>query len=396
MTLNGSPFRRCCEQLLVGRKKQPIPDQAEDLECLCHLMKTCGRILDTDLGRPRMDQYFERLDRARENDKLPIRIRFIIQDLVEMRRNKWMPRRVGVEPERGPRTIQQVREDAARDGCIYMPQDASPPSQTTPPTMGMMNPFDFKRQDDFFGGSGLGTVGSSGPGSGAGRSGGGFFGTHLTGGGGGYSSPMDGIFGIGLDRNGYLSPTETATNPSVVTPAASSSASSGSSKPLFEAELPNPDRRGRDSVAAGPMTSAVASSPSKAKGSSPSALQGNSSGGYDNVMGGGRVRSPLEDLPERGGTAAPISDVNGSSSENRRRQSSSSSHHRDTFERDHQSASGHGTAAATLAGSGGPSGDHQGRGGAEVSGGGGGVRQQQQQGFAGGRGRGGQFQDGPR
>ena len=44
-------LHRCCEQLLVGRKKQPIPDQAEDLECLCHLMKTCGKILDTDMGK---------------------------------------------------------------------------------------------------------------------------------------------------------------------------------------------------------------------------------------------------------------------------------------------------------------------------------------------------------
>ena len=44
-------LHRCCEQLLVGRRKQPIPDQAEDLECLCHLMKTCGRILDTPVAK---------------------------------------------------------------------------------------------------------------------------------------------------------------------------------------------------------------------------------------------------------------------------------------------------------------------------------------------------------
>lgn len=44
-------LHKCCEQLLVGRKKQPISDQAEDLECLCHLMKTCGKILDTAVGK---------------------------------------------------------------------------------------------------------------------------------------------------------------------------------------------------------------------------------------------------------------------------------------------------------------------------------------------------------
>ena len=72
-------FVRCCEQLLVGRKKQPISDQAEDLECLCHLMKTCGRILDTPKGKLRMDQYIERLEHTIGNPQMPQRIRFMLQ-----------------------------------------------------------------------------------------------------------------------------------------------------------------------------------------------------------------------------------------------------------------------------------------------------------------------------
>ena len=51
-------LHRCCEQLLVGRKKQPISDQAEDLECLCHLMKTCGRILDTPVAKVKLKKDF--------------------------------------------------------------------------------------------------------------------------------------------------------------------------------------------------------------------------------------------------------------------------------------------------------------------------------------------------
>ena len=81
-----------------------------------------------------MDQYFERLERATENESLPIRIRFLVQDIIDLRRNKWYFRRVGKGPE-GPRTIQQVREDAAREGCIYMPQESSPSNlkpQNTP------------------------------------------------------------------------------------------------------------------------------------------------------------------------------------------------------------------------------------------------------------------------
>ena len=54
-----------------------------------------------------MDQYFERLQRLTENEQLPMRIKFLVQDIIDLRRNKWQFRRVGKGPE-GPRTIQQV------------------------------------------------------------------------------------------------------------------------------------------------------------------------------------------------------------------------------------------------------------------------------------------------
>ena len=40
---------------------------------------------------------------------MPVRIRFMVQDIVDLRRNKWATRRAGKDMERGPRTIQQVR-----------------------------------------------------------------------------------------------------------------------------------------------------------------------------------------------------------------------------------------------------------------------------------------------
>lgn len=141
-----SVLHKCCEQLLVGRRKQPLSDQVEDLECLCHLMKTCGKLLDTPKAKVRMDQYFERLQQVTDNEQMPTRIRFLVRDLLEIRMNKWMTRRVGKTPE-GPRTIQQVREDAYRDGCIYMPQANSPPTKSTSHPLGggmgvFMNPLE--------------------------------------------------------------------------------------------------------------------------------------------------------------------------------------------------------------------------------------------------------------
>jgi translation initiation factor 4G len=72
-----------------------------------------------------MDQYFDRLLKVTNNEAMHVRIRFMVQDIIELRRNKWQPRRIGKGPD-GPRTIQQVREDAAREGCIYLPQASSP------------------------------------------------------------------------------------------------------------------------------------------------------------------------------------------------------------------------------------------------------------------------------
>ena len=92
-------------------------------------MKTCGRILESPQAKFRMDQYFERLNQAAENPQMPRRIKFMIQDLVDMRRNRWMPRKIGAGSE-GPRTIQQIREDAYRDGGIYLPQQSPPNSNS--------------------------------------------------------------------------------------------------------------------------------------------------------------------------------------------------------------------------------------------------------------------------
>jgi len=119
--LHDSILHRCCEQLLVGRKRQPISEQGEDLECLAYLFKTCGRLLDSPKAKLLVDQYIERIEGIIANDNTPTRIKFLLQDVIDMRENRWIPRKLAVVD--GPKTIQQVREDAARDGCIYLPQN---------------------------------------------------------------------------------------------------------------------------------------------------------------------------------------------------------------------------------------------------------------------------------
>ncbi|KFM57634.1 hypothetical protein X975_15012, partial [Stegodyphus mimosarum] len=116
--LHEAILHQCVQQLLAKKKRQTIKDVAEDLECLCQIMKTVGHRLDTEKAKALMDQYFERMQIFASNFELPSRIRFMLQDVLELRQNRWVPRRV--LSDHGPKTIQQVRDDAARDFGVYM------------------------------------------------------------------------------------------------------------------------------------------------------------------------------------------------------------------------------------------------------------------------------------
>jgi len=70
-------------------------------------MRTVGQRLDHDRARPWMDQYFERIRAYQSNPELPARIRFLLQDINELRARNWQPRKL-LLAEGAPKTIQQV------------------------------------------------------------------------------------------------------------------------------------------------------------------------------------------------------------------------------------------------------------------------------------------------
>uniref|UniRef100_A0A096LY35 Eukaryotic translation initiation factor 4 gamma, 1a n=1 Tax=Poecilia formosa TaxID=48698 RepID=A0A096LY35_POEFO len=80
----------------------------ESLECLCRLLSTIGKDLDFEKAKPRMDQYFNQMDKIIKERKTSSRIRFMLQDVLDLRRNNWVPRR----GEQGPKTIDQIHKDA--------------------------------------------------------------------------------------------------------------------------------------------------------------------------------------------------------------------------------------------------------------------------------------------
>lgn len=70
-----------------------VPSEV-DVECLCKLFLVVGRDLDV-LGhesRKRMDEYFRAMRRITADKSLPARIRFLVQDVLELRQAGWTPK----------------------------------------------------------------------------------------------------------------------------------------------------------------------------------------------------------------------------------------------------------------------------------------------------------------
>ncbi|XP_071551086.1 eukaryotic translation initiation factor 4 gamma 2 isoform X1 [Panulirus ornatus] len=129
--IHESILHRCIQQLLEKRRRRPVADLAEDLECLCQIMRTCGKVLDKPKAKPLMDQYFERMYQLSSNVELLSRIRFMLQDVLDLRAANWVPRKVAQVD--GPRTIRQVREEAAHDLGVYIPPSAHGPPRSSGP-----------------------------------------------------------------------------------------------------------------------------------------------------------------------------------------------------------------------------------------------------------------------
>ncbi|XP_006883363.1 PREDICTED: eukaryotic translation initiation factor 4 gamma 1-like [Elephantulus edwardii] len=80
----------------------------ESLECLCRLLTTIGKDLDFEKAKPQMDQYFHQMKKVVKDKKTSSRICFMLQDVLDLRRSNWVPRR----GDQGPKTIDQIHKEA--------------------------------------------------------------------------------------------------------------------------------------------------------------------------------------------------------------------------------------------------------------------------------------------
>ncbi|KAG0338309.1 hypothetical protein BG004_007270 [Podila humilis] len=96
-----------CVKKLLANVKDP---EEEEIEGLCKLMTTVGLQLDRPEAKPHIDVYFARMTELAKNTKLASRIRFMVQDVIDLRANNWVSRRAAS----GPKTIAAIHEEAAR------------------------------------------------------------------------------------------------------------------------------------------------------------------------------------------------------------------------------------------------------------------------------------------
>ncbi|XP_076621218.1 eukaryotic translation initiation factor 4 gamma isoform X1 [Colletes latitarsis] len=98
-------MRRCVKQLLEQNDE-------DSLECLCKLLTTIGKDLEaTGAVVGEMQDYFNKMQdivARRSQGKVSSRIRFMLQDVIDLRANKWVPRR----GDNTPKTIDEIQKEA--------------------------------------------------------------------------------------------------------------------------------------------------------------------------------------------------------------------------------------------------------------------------------------------
>ncbi|KAI9097068.1 hypothetical protein DFS34DRAFT_134272 [Phlyctochytrium arcticum] len=94
-----------CIQPLLENVENP---EEEDVESLCKLLNTTGARMDHDRAKKQFDAYFARIEELANNKKLAARIRFMLRDLIDLRKDRWANRNAPT----GPKTIAQIRAEA--------------------------------------------------------------------------------------------------------------------------------------------------------------------------------------------------------------------------------------------------------------------------------------------
>lgn len=114
--LTARIMHECVRKLLNSN-----PSDEESLECLCRLLTTVGQDLDKETserlnkgavaGLCDLTSYFKEMRRFVDEKKTSARVRFLMQDVIELKQNGWRKRR----EDAGPKTIDQIHKEVQKE-----------------------------------------------------------------------------------------------------------------------------------------------------------------------------------------------------------------------------------------------------------------------------------------
>ena len=104
--LTENIMHECLSKLLKGYEDE------DNIECLCKLLTTIGKDIDSPKSKfqSRVEAYFGEMRRLVDEKKTTTRIRFMMMDVIDLRKGGWMPKR-----NEGPKTIEQIHKEAEKE-----------------------------------------------------------------------------------------------------------------------------------------------------------------------------------------------------------------------------------------------------------------------------------------
>lgn len=99
-------------QELLGTSDSKECPAEENVEAICQFFNTIGKQLDeSPKSRHINDVYFIRLKDLASNPQLAPRLRFMVRDVIDLRANKWIPRREEIKAK----TITEIHSEAEKN-----------------------------------------------------------------------------------------------------------------------------------------------------------------------------------------------------------------------------------------------------------------------------------------
>lgn len=110
----------CLFELLKTEPGVEIPHE-DNLEAVCEVLTLAGKkFSESQRYAQHLSAFITRLERFAKSRSVSSRISFLIQDVVDIQRNKWIPRREKFTPK----TIQAIHNEAEKELGIQIKSNA--------------------------------------------------------------------------------------------------------------------------------------------------------------------------------------------------------------------------------------------------------------------------------